>query len=172
VEELIEMDHLGTFPSGIALVIGFGNTLRGDDGVGPHVAAVAASWGLPGLQSIAVAQLTPELAEALAAVELAIFVDARLDHGKEMIEVSPLVPSNSGEMSGHACDPRFLLALAQAVYGCQPRAWLITIPAEDFALGESFSPIARRGAEAALKQISALIGVDPRAIRSLEHLFV
>ncbi len=59
-------------------MIGYGNTLRSDDGVGPRVAMAVASWGWPGLKAIAVHQLTPELAEPLAAAELAIFVDARL----------------------------------------------------------------------------------------------
>ena len=64
-------------PDGTILVIGYGNTLRSDDGVGPRVAMAVASREWPGFNAIAVQQLTPELAEPLAAAELAIFVDAR-----------------------------------------------------------------------------------------------
>jgi len=151
------MDPLTGIPSTKALVIGFGNTLRSDDGVGPHVAREVRSWGLPELQSLAVQQLTPELAEPLAMAELIIFVDARLDDGQGMIEVSRLGPSTSRGISGHAWDPRFLLDLARAIYGSQPQAWLITISAADFSLGEVLSLAVKRGAEAALAQICTLL---------------
>jgi hydrogenase maturation protease len=43
------------------LVIGYGNELRSDDGVGPRVARAVAEWRLPGVEAIAVHQLTLEL---------------------------------------------------------------------------------------------------------------
>jgi len=153
------MDERVALSNAKALVIGFGNTLQGDDGVGPHVADVVASWGLPGLRSLAVPQLTPELAEPLAAAELVIFVDAQLAGRGEALEVRSLEPSESCGALGHASDPGFLLGLCLAVYGCQPEAWLITIPAADFSLGEGFSPIAKRGVQAALARICPLLGV-------------
>jgi hydrogenase maturation protease len=142
------------------LVIGFGNTLRGDDGVGPHVAGIVASWELPGLRSMVATQLTPELAEPVAAAERVVFVDARLDTGRGTIKVAPVGLSNSQAMSGHFCDPRFLLSLARSVYGSDPQAWLITIPTADFSLRESLSPLAKRGVEAALARIRAMLNVD------------
>jgi hydrogenase maturation protease len=152
---------------GKILVIGYGNGLRSDDGVGLRVAAVAASWELPGLESISVHQLTPELAEPLASAELAIFVDARLADRGEAVETQPLEPLGSPGMSGHASDPRLLLALAQAVYGRHPRAWLVTVPAEDFSLGEGLSTTAECGAEQALGRIAALIEAEgPRCTSS------
>jgi hydrogenase maturation protease len=146
---------------GEILVIGYGNTLRSDDGVGPRVAFAANGWAVPGLTSIAAHQLTPELAEPLAAAELAIFVDARLAEGGEEVEILPLESSRSGGMTGHASDPRFLLALAQALYGRHPRTWLVTVPVADLSLGERISPAAERGVAAALERIAELI----RAVR-------
>jgi len=32
------------------LIIGYGNTLRGDDGAGPRVAEAVAGWGLPNVR--------------------------------------------------------------------------------------------------------------------------
>jgi hydrogenase maturation protease len=149
----------GRFPleDGVVLIIGYGNTLRADDGVGPRVAMAAASWEWPGLTAIAVPQLTPELAEPLAAAELAIFVDAWLAGGEETVEVLPLTPSGAPGTLGHASDPRSLLALGRAIYGRAPRSWLVTVPAADLSLGEGLSSIAERGAEEALKRIAALI---------------
>ncbi|HEU5101426.1 MAG TPA: hypothetical protein VFU22_20525, partial [Roseiflexaceae bacterium] len=59
------------------VVIGYGNELRGDDAIGMIVAEQVASRGWPNVCAIATRQLLPELAEDLARVGLAIFVDAR-----------------------------------------------------------------------------------------------
>jgi hydrogenase maturation protease len=131
------------------LVIGYGNTLRSDDGVGVLVAKAVAACNLPGVTSLAVHQLTPELADWLADAELAIFVDARLAEEGREIAISPLEPSSSQRPTGHISDTCALLALAQSLYGRSPRAWLITVPAVDLSLGEKLSTTAARGVEAA-----------------------
>jgi hydrogenase maturation protease len=142
---------------GTVFVIGYGNTLRADDGAGPRVAARVSAWGRSGLTAMAVHQLTPELAEPLAEAGLAIFVDARLaDEGAE-VKIVALEPSGSGEMNGHTSDPQSLLALAQAIYGHHPRAWLVTVPAADVTLGERLSLGAEDHVEDALAGIAALI---------------
>ncbi len=57
------------------LVIGLGNSLRGDDGVGCWLAQRAERW-LPAERVRAVRQLTPELADDLAAAGRVLFIDA------------------------------------------------------------------------------------------------
>ena len=144
------------------LVIGYGNPLRADDGVGQRVALAVAGWGRPGVSSLAVHQLTPELADPLAAARLALFVDARLAVEGESARVRPLEPASPRATLGHASDPRSLLALARAVYGRCPRAWLITVPATDLSLGECLSPSASRGMEDALMEIGILVGREAK----------
>jgi hydrogenase maturation protease len=139
------------------LVIGYGNTLRRDDGVGCEVAAAASSWGVPGLESIGVQQLTPELAEPLASAELAVFVDARLSANGQIIEVLRVEPAASRPSLAHAGDPAGLLAMARAIYGRQPRAWLVTVAGTEFSVGTGLSPSARRGVHEALERIAGLI---------------
>jgi Ni,Fe-hydrogenase maturation factor len=56
-----------------SLVIGYGNSLRGDDSIGIKVAQIVADWHLPKVRSLSPHQLTPELAAELAQVDLAIF---------------------------------------------------------------------------------------------------
>jgi Ni,Fe-hydrogenase maturation factor len=113
------------------------------------------------VDALAVAQLTPELAEPLAAARLAVFVDARLaaEGDRSGVEVVPLEPTGGAPAFGHAGDPRRLLALAEAVYGCSLRAWLVTVPATDLRLGEGLSPRAGRGLEVALRRIAALLTI-------------
>ena len=125
--------------------------------------------GAAGRAALAVHQLTPELAEPLAAARLALFVDARLAAEGEAVRVRPLEPVEPRATLGHASDPRALLALARAVYGHCPRAWSITVPATDLSLGERLSPTAERGMEDALREIGILVGraqEDERCTRS------
>lgn len=139
-----------------ALVIGYGNTLRGDDAVGPRAADVVLGWGLPGVSARSVTQLTPELAEPLADARLAIFIDARIDAGE--VQVRPIEPTAGPSAIGHTGDPARLLALAKLAFGRSPPAWLVTVPATDFGLAEGLSPRAQRGLDAALARIAELLG--------------
>jgi len=141
------------------VVIGYGNDLRGDDGIGPRVAALVAAMALPDVQAIATRQLTPELAEELARASLAIFVDARPVVGEavEAIALHPLVPTIDSGALGHTSDPRALLALALTLYGHAPPAWLLTVPAITFELGAPLSAVAEHGVGVALGQIGELL---------------
>jgi len=59
----------------LTFIIGYGNTLREDDGVGYCMAETIAQWNLTGIASKAVHQLTPDLAAHLAEVDRVIFID-------------------------------------------------------------------------------------------------
>ena len=80
------------------LVIGYGNTLRRDDGVGPGVAEAVAALGLPGVQTLACALLTPELAEPVARAGMVVFVDAAVDAPRE-VQLRRLEPADSARFS-------------------------------------------------------------------------
>ncbi len=147
-------------PSSV-LVIGCGNTLRRDDGVGYLVAETVARWNRPGVSSRAVHQLVPELAEPLSEAAHAIFVDARPAHVEDDVDVRPIEPDAGATSAlGHFGDPRLLLALAATLYGRSPPAWLVTVPAVDFELGEDLSPTARRGVDQALRAVAELMERD------------
>lgn len=149
------------FPQDI-IVIGYGNTLRSDDGAGQVVAEAVAAWGLPNVRSHSVHQLTPELAEPISTANLVIFVDAypikKTEYDDEIaIQVQAIQPTETNEQIGHTANPRSLLALTQMVYGVSPSAWWILIPAINFEFGEQLSLITQNGIEAALEQINQLI---------------
>src|SRR5262245_16832288 len=88
------------------MVLGYGNTLRRDDAVGPLVAEAVSRWGRPDVVALAVPQLVPELAEPLSRARLAIFVDAALT-GK----VCEQLPTPCEPSLNHTGDPGWLLAL-------------------------------------------------------------
>ncbi|MBE9199065.1 GNAT family N-acetyltransferase [Nodularia sp. LEGE 06071] len=95
------------------IAIGYGNELRSDDGIGQRVAK---ALQLSQVKSIAVHQLTPELAEVLARADLAIFIDACLISESSQVQVQSLSPASCNMIAGHTADPRSLLALTQAIY--------------------------------------------------------
>ena len=136
------------------LVIGYGNTLRGDDGVGPRAAAAIGDLQLPGVRTLICPLLTPELADPISRAGTVIFVDAAVDAPKE-VQWRKLEPNETSQLMAHAADPRTMLALARDVFGRVPAAWWLTIPAVDLDFREDFSPEAQRGLEAAVKKIQA-----------------
>lgn len=143
------------------LVIGYGNSLRSDDGAGQLVAEAVAEWGLATVRSLARHQLTPELAADLADADAVIFVDAvvAFDQPEAQVQVEPLAPRHQRDTLGHAVDPRSLLSLTQTLYDKTPRAYRILIPAFSFAFGEALSPTTQARVEQALEKIRALVGV-------------
>src|SRR5690349_8315478 len=114
------------------LVIGYGNTLRSDDGVGPLAVEQVEKLNLPGVRAIIRGLLTPELAEPISQARRVVFVDASVEAGARL-QLRPLSPGASSQIMAHAADPRTLLALARDVFGHAPPAWWLTIPIENLA---------------------------------------
>jgi hydrogenase maturation protease len=139
------------------LVLGYGNTLRSDDGAGQIVAQQVTQWNLPGVRSLCLHQLTPELAADIAEVELVIFVDAYPASAIQEVQVCSLESSSPNTLRSHTSDPRILLNLTQTLYNHCPQAWWILIPGEDFALGEHLSSITKCSITRALEQIKLLL---------------
>ena len=112
-----------------ALVIGYGNGLRSDDGAGPRVAELLASD-----DDVAVLvrhQLVPELADDLRGRKVVVFVDAATTLSPGAVATRRLLASTAAQAPGltHHCDPDGLLLLAERLYGARPRAFLVTVGA-------------------------------------------
>jgi hydrogenase maturation protease len=137
------------------LVIGYGNTLRRDDGVGPRVAARVEELRLPGVLTMACPQLTPELADPVSQAAAVVFVDASVEQ-RGPVRLRRLDPSDSSQILAHAADPRILLALARDAFGRAPQAWMLTIPAKELGFGERLSRPASLGLRDAVRAVRAL----------------
>jgi hydrogenase maturation protease len=137
------------------LVIGYGNTLRGDDGVGYQVAETVATWGLQGVTALSCHQLLPELAAELARAQQVLFVDAEIAPATAQpnAAITSLPLDNTVTFTTHTATPASLLALAQWLYGATPVAYQLTIPAIAFDLGETFSPVTSASQSLALERI-------------------
>jgi hydrogenase maturation protease len=139
-------------PQAKLLVVGYGNTLRGDDGVGQCIAIAIEAMGLPEVRTIVIHQLAPELAETISRIDTVVFVDAAVGIGNE-VRVSELQPQNSAAMMAHAPAPGTLLALTRHLYGRAPHAWLLSIPVANLAFGEALSDLGKRGVATAVEII-------------------
>jgi len=137
------------------LVIGYGNTLRRDDGVGVKVAEAVDALDLPGVETITRHQLVPELAEPVSQACIVVFVDADIKAERE-VDMDPIEPADIAQILAHAVDPRSLLALSKKIYGRAAEGWTLSIPIEDMDFGDGLSPLARAGLGAAVTLIQNL----------------
>lgn len=148
------------------LVIGYGNPLRGDDGLGRVIGERIAETARPEAIDVIVAhQLTPELAEPVSRADLVIFVDAAVDVPAGRIKVVPVI-ADAMEAPGtlaHHCGPAQLLAAAQHLYGHGPEAWAISVGGARWDYAESLSPAVERLVPRLLHYIELLIAVRFRA---------
>ncbi len=122
----------------IPLVIGYGNTLRRDDGAGIRAAELVRER-LAGVDVLTVHELQPDLAETVAARDTVMFLDAST--GAETLLCVRIDPDSQDEpVRSHSLTPPQLLALCRILFGRAPGdAFLVGIPADDFAFGESLS---------------------------------
>ena len=143
------------------LVIGYGNTLRGDDGAGFAIAEAVEAWNLSQVRSLPIHQLTIDLAADISEVEVVIFVDAampsELENSTAAMTVRSISPVVNTADLGHAVTPQALLAIAQSIYHSMPQAYWVLIPAENFDFSEEFSTTTETSIQLALDKIKEII---------------
>ncbi len=130
-----------------------GNELRGDDGVARRVTAECRGGGW---EIHTVHQLTPEVALEMAGADEVLFQDADALAESVTLERIDLneVPLPAGLDGSHRLTPRTLVALAMRLYGFAGRAYLFRLPAVEFGVGSSLSPMA----EGSARQVCELLG--------------
>lgn len=139
------------------LVIGYGNDWRGDDGLGPLIAASLASRNLPGVRVRTALQLLPEFAADLAEAQFVVFVDASEDLCESGSQLRSLTADDATDWCTHRADPRPLLALTRALYERIPEAWWLTVSGRNFDMGPGLSGVAEKNARRAIVRLNRLI---------------
>jgi hydrogenase maturation protease len=136
------------------LVVGYGNTIRGDDGIGWRAVQSLERAGVPPHVTVmSVHQLGPELARAVADAGLVLFIDAARDGEPGQVRCRLVPVDGSASDLTHQVTPAALLALARSLYGAAPAAFEITMSGERFDVHEGLSPIC----DAALPRLVSLI---------------
>ena len=156
-----------------ALVIGYGNDSRKDDGVGFFVACRLQeraggrpldfeSDGLDDLGDsphvICVHQLTPELVELIAQHDVVVFVDAHVGEVfPEPLRIVAVETKPSVGFVSHIISPGTIIAMAEALYGQAPQAYLVSVRGHDFDFGTTLSPETQALVEEAVEHVWNLI---------------
>ena len=145
------------FQSPVVLLIGYGNLLRSDDGVGPAIVSRLAAIfaGEPRCACLVPHQLTPELAEQVACVDRVVFVDASVEQPAGEIRIRRLNAEYVALSAvGHCASPEAILAISKALYHRVPRAWSIAVGVANLAVGDRLSPAVARAANRLCRRLS------------------
>ena len=141
----------------MTLIIGYGSTLRRDDGVGFMVAEALMDLAPDG-NIIARHQLTPDLADEVSRADEVVFIDASADTPAGEIQSCPVTPK--GENWGafvHEMSPEVLMDCVKDVYGKTPPARLIKIGGEDFGIGEGLTPPVAAAMQAVVQELRGML---------------
>jgi hydrogenase maturation protease len=114
-----------------ALLIGFGNQGRGDDGLGPLFAERIEKAALDGLEIDIDYQLTVDHALIAAEADLVIFADAEIGAEGEF-SFAPVKAEGATGMGSHELSPQAVLTLAKTLYGRTPPAYILGISGWDY----------------------------------------
>lgn len=125
------------------LILACGNTLRGDDGVGPKLAAWAEERFRqePEVRVISRQQWTPDLAEEIAAADSVLFVDASVKPPPGRVRLAAISSRvDTSEPASHHVTANQLLGLARTLYGSiKSHAMLLSVAVGSTEVGETFS---------------------------------
>ena len=155
-----------------ALVIGFGNIDRADDGVAFFVINVLRrrldqkmlteedagleDLGAP-IDSIFLSQLVPELLDTLAEYGQVIFVDAHVYENMESLHCATVLPEYTPATFTHHVTPGMLLALLKALHHLEPTGHTVSIRGYDFDFHRDLSPETKALVEPAVDYILHLL---------------
>ena len=122
------------------LIVGYGNPLRSDDGLGVRAAEELSRAGpAAGTEILVCHQLTPELAETISRVELVLFLDASRVGQSGEIRCAQIDLQPPDFLFAHQLTPETLVSLCSELYGARPQAFKISLCGECFDLGDKLS---------------------------------
>jgi hydrogenase maturation protease len=154
-----------------ALIVGYGNALRGDDAIGEVVAkAFTNEAAIDGADVAICLQLTPEFAERLAVVDMVIFIDAAVGTQPGSIAITHVQRAPALTMGlVHHLNPEELLVLSSSLYGRSPDAFLVAVGAGSLELGEGLSAPVAAAVPAVIAAVRQLVLKPPAPNSSISH---
>ena len=156
------------------LVVGYGNALRTDDGLGWHAAErLADDPRLAGVTVLRRHQLTPELALDISAATLVVLVDASHGPPAGTVTVERLEPAGDpGTTWSHHLSPASLVTLAHELYGRAPDVFLVSCGVVSLEMGDRLSPVAEAALPRIVDAVAQLVAsraAQPGTVPVVEH---
>jgi hydrogenase maturation protease len=152
--------------TGRNLVVGYGNPLRGDDGIGWHAAAALAADPRPADTDVLTRhQLTPELAEDIATARVAVLIDACLGDTPGWVSIREVAPAPGASWSHHL-RPEDVVGLAHALFGAAPQVLLVTVTGAHFGFSTQLSPAVSNCVSRVVTIVEAALPSSPADLRS------
>ncbi|MCP3953035.1 MAG: hydrogenase maturation protease [Desulfobacterales bacterium] len=142
------------------LVLGVGNPLRGDDGVGIELVRRLREHFGAGLNCEELLAPDVILAERIAAFDHLLIIDALAEAQEAPYRFVDLAPAKSfmpaGSMVSHCFNWPAILAMAQELYGHAPKTRVLGIAARQVEFSEFLSPHCQENADKAFDLLVSL----------------
>ena len=119
-------------------IVGIGNPLRSDDGLGAYVCEQIEDINLPVVSVITKHQLDTGMTEELSKFKKVIFIDASVKNETISLKRLPL-KDNYPESSSHQVNPNTLVKLAKKLYPTKTQFYMCTIGGNNFEMGNRIS---------------------------------
>ncbi len=132
------------------VLLAIGNTGRGDDGLGWHLADRLSETNTNNLQIEYRYQLQVEDALLISQYSTVIFADATLEPLENGYAFEPCLPADHYFYSSHMQNPSTILYLLACLYGKAPKAFLLTMSGYSWELGENLTSMAEKNLSQAL----------------------
>lgn len=143
-----------------AIIIGYGNPSRRDDGVGHYIVQKVKDASDGQVEALILHQLGIELVETLKDWNLVIFADSYVGDRVEELEVASLEAAYTPSALTHFITPNSLLALTESLYQKSPEAFLVSVKGYDFDFGTELSPKTLEWANIAVEKILEIISTS------------
>jgi hydrogenase maturation protease len=150
------------------LVIGYGNSLRSDDGVGWHAAHLLADDPRLARAEVVVRhQLAPELALDVSKASLVVLIDASAAEPPGMIAVRRVSNDPSGarpQATSHHMGPQEIVELARELYGAAPEVFVVGVGISSTEAGEELTPAVAAALPAVADAVAELVAEHLRSL--------
>ena len=140
------------------LIIGIGNPLRCDDGIGWTLAQqLSGEFTRDDVRVLATHQLTPEIAELISRAERVLFIDAACSGDPGEVKLRKVAAATPSHRISHELSPEEVVALSEKLYGHVPAAYVLTVAGESFGTGDQLSARVRTSLPTLTAQVNQFI---------------
>lgn len=151
-------------------ILGYGNPLRSDDGVGWVLAEqLGERLGWDALKVHLLHQLTPELIAMITESSMVVFIDARQDGSIGNVACHVIEPRNDKSVFTHNATPEALLGAVMDWHGSAPLGLLISVSGASFDYGEHLSEELQENLPTILDEIEQLVRLHAFTLKEDHH---